>query len=270
MQLQNELRYKDESFYIGNGTFVTSDICIPLNAISTIKVQGKKTINLNLVLSMIAIGVLLLLIPSLRIAGCFIFACGLVTLGCLFLLRYLDKYGLVIQVNSGVSYLFEHEDLEFIRKIADIIRKGLDDSMKNTTFVDMSNSMIKPNFNGNPSFQNFGENNQFDNTMITGSTGEARKDSHDTISNTTVNAFSEEEWNKMETYFHKRAADLGEGNQAYLPCKKMELCARKKDLQGLWKLMKGIGKTTLVTVLEKMSESGVEAIFRKLISMMPK
>ena len=41
----------------------------------------------------------------------------------------------------------------------------------------------------------------------------------------------------METYFHKRAADLGEGNQAYLPCKKMELCARKKDLQGLWKLM---------------------------------
>lgn len=129
MQLQNEVRYKDESFYIGNGIFVTSDICIPLNAISTIKVKGKKTINLNLVLSMIAIGVLLLLIPSLRIAGCFIFACGLVTLGCLFLLRYLDKYGLVIQVNSGVSYLFEHEDLEFIRKIADIIRKGLDDSM---------------------------------------------------------------------------------------------------------------------------------------------
>ena len=58
--------------------------------------------------------------------------------------------------------------------------------------------MIKPNFNGNPSFQNFGENNQFDNTMITGSTGEARKDSHDTISNTTVNVFSEEEWHKME------------------------------------------------------------------------
>lgn len=76
MQLQNEVRYKDESFYIGNGTFVTSDICIPLNAISTIKVQGKKTINLNLVLSMLAMGVLLLLIPSLRIAGCFIFVCG--------------------------------------------------------------------------------------------------------------------------------------------------------------------------------------------------
>ena len=45
MQLQNEVRYKDESFYIGNGTFVTSDICIPLNAISTIKVKGKKTIK---------------------------------------------------------------------------------------------------------------------------------------------------------------------------------------------------------------------------------
>ena len=40
MRLQNEICYKDENFIVGNGTIVTNNICIPLNAISIIKIEG--------------------------------------------------------------------------------------------------------------------------------------------------------------------------------------------------------------------------------------
>lgn len=271
MQLQNEVRYKDESFYIGNGTFITSNICIPLNAISVIKIVGKKETNLNQGFGMIVAGLLLLAIPMLRIIGTIVLVCGVVVLGCLILGNYLQKNGLVIQVNSGASFLFEHKDIEFIRKIADIIRKGLDDTMQHTTYVDMSNSMINSNFNGNPTFQDFGKHNKFKDTVISGSSGDSEnRQKRDVNTYNQESGLSEEEWNRIEKYFHQRAEELGKTNHAYSSCKQMEQYARKKDVEGLSKLMKSVGKTALFSILGKISEFGVKEIIQKIIQMVSK
>ena len=276
MRLHNEIRYKDENFIVGNGTIVTSNICIPLNAISIIKIEDKKKQSLRKAIITIIIGLLLCIIPLINFIGGVVLLCGIVILIKVTLENSLQKYGLVIQVHSGMSYIFEHHDLNFIRKIADVIRKGLDDT-SGVTYISMGNSKIEHNYNGNPSFLSFGDNNTFGSGNIFGSgntvgdvvmgdnSSITKKDSHDTIdSNNSEKIFSTEEWKKMEKYFEIRAEELGETSEAYQTCKRMQQYANKKDAHGLRAFMRKIGKSMLMIVLEKSTEYGIRSLLERL------
>lgn len=276
MRLQNEICYKDENFIVGNGTIVTNNICIPLNAISIIKIEDKKKQSLRKAIITMIIGLLLCIIPVINFIGGIVLLCGIITLIKLIWENSLQKYGLVIQVHSGMSYIFEHHDLNFIRKIADVIRKGLDDT-SGVTYISMGNSKIEHNYNGNPSFLSFGDNNTFGSGNIFGS-GNAvgdivmgangsiiKKDSHDTIdSNNSEKIFSTKEWEKMERYFQIRAEELGESNEAYQSCRRMQQYANKKDAQGLRTFMRIIGKSILTIVFGKATEYGIRSLLERL------
>lgn len=272
MRLQSEVRYKDENFIVGNGTIVTKNICIPLNAISIIKIEGKNKRPLGKTIITIIIGFILTLIPVIGLIGTIAFYYGLIKLVYLIIVNCLKKFGLVIQVHSGTSYVFEHKDIDFIRKIADVIRKGLDDT-SSVTYISMGDSKIEHNFHGNPSFFVFGDGNTFGDMVMGGQNNITKQDSHtsydshDTInSNNTTNIFSSEEWEKMEQYFQLRAEQLGRSSEAYKPCKRMEQYAKQKDAHRLRQFMKTIGKPMLRVIVEKATEYGIGALFQKLAS----
>lgn len=84
----------------------------------------------------------------------------------------------MIQVHARTMYRFEHKDLSFIRKVADVIGAALDDNAM-VTYVDMRRTDAKQNFKGGSSFYSFGKNNAFGNVIIVNHNKE--EDSHATI-----------------------------------------------------------------------------------------
>ena len=265
MKILNQARYKDENFIVGNGTLINKNICIPLQAISAIKIEGKKKLPLMGHIITALVGVAMMLIPILSMIGIAVFLIGLISLIVTIAANYLQKYELVIQVHSGMMYILEHKDLDFIRKIADIVRKGIDDTT-GVTYIKVGEEKIIQNFNGDPSFYNFGQNNNFDKIQIGGDNNTINDESN----NTTSQGLTVDQWKKLEYYFRARAAEIGEANPAYQACKRMETCANQQDEKGLIRLIKMTGKTALPTIIEKASEYGVNGLFHILASLMRK
>lgn len=264
MNLQGEAHYRDKDFIVGNGTILTYDRCISLHAVSMIKIQDKRKVSLTYPIIMIVLGLVMLFIPLLSlIGGVLIFFGGLIV-ALLLWAAHMQMYGLEIVINTGAVCVFEHKDLEFIRKVADIIRKALDDCAV-STYIDMRGSKVKTNYVGGD-FYSFGKQNSFGDLII-GDDNRIEKESHNTTTiNHATDVLTLEEWNRLERYFRIRGEELGNDHQAYPACKELEKYARNKDAKGMRAYLKSIGKTVFTAILTKATESGLAEIFRKLAS----
>lgn len=265
MQLQNYQNYQNEQFIVGKGSIVTSNLCIPLHAIACLRIEGKKKMKLDIGLWLLIIGIFLMFIPSMRVFGAVFLCGGIVTCVCIFLVGYLQKYGLAIQLQSGATFTFWHSDLEFIKEIAEVIRKGFDDAA-GITYIDMSKTKIVQKIKGDPSFLNFGTDNNFGD-IITGDENSVEKNYYgktDT-SQTNMSVLSAKEWKELEHYFHIQAEELGTGHESYQACKKMEQYANKEDASGLSRFLNTVGKTILIPIIQKAAEYGVNELLRTLI-----
>lgn len=267
MNLQGEVRYRDKDFIVGNGTIITYDTCIPLHAVSAIKIKDKERLPMTWGIVMIVVGILLLVLPLVSFIGGILIVCGIILIAIRSWINSMQKYALVIQVHAGGLYIFEHADLGFIRKIADIIRQALDDGAS-ITYINMRSTSVKQNFEGGSTFYSFGKNNSFGH-VITGNDntveGGVRNtiNSNNTTNNTTM-IFTADEWNKLESYFRKRGEELGKDHQAYAACKELETYARNKDAKGMRTFLKSVGKGVVTAVLAKATESGLAEIFHRL------
>ena len=263
MNLHGEVRYKDKDFIVGNGTIMTYDTCIPLHAVSVIKVRDKIKKPIANQIIILILGGIIQFVPLLSFIGLILVLYGVLSLAIRLWENYMQKYALVIQVHAGGVYIFEHKDVGFLRKIADIIRQALDDSAS-VTYIDMRRTSVKQNFKGGSSFYSFGENNSFG-PVITGTDTTYNEGSHDTIiSGNTSITITVDEWDKLERYFKTRGEELGRDHQAYPACKELEKYARKRDAKGMCEFLKSVGKGVLTAVLAKATESGLAEVFRKV------
>lgn len=265
MKLKREVRYNDRDLIVGNGTIITYNTCIPLNAVSAIQIRNRAKGSITKPIIMLIVGCVMAFIPTLSLIGGIIAFCGLALLLIQLWENSMQKYGLVIQVHAGTTFTFEHKDLSFIRKIADIIREALDDNAE-LTYIDMRRTEVQQNFKGKNSFYSLGENNSFGNVII-GDHNHYKEGSHDTTnSNNTTIVLTVDDWNKLERYFRIRSEELGRDHQAYTACKEMERYAKQKDAKGLRKFFTSVGKGVLTAVLAKAAEYGLVEVFHKLAS----
>lgn len=267
MQFQTQKNYHDEQFIVGKGSIVTNNLCIPLHSIAFLRIEGKKKQNIDKEIIALVIGVILMLIRPLRMFGILVFLFGILSFACIVCVNYLQKCGLVIQLQSGATFTFQHSDPEFIRQVAEVIRKGLDDAL-GVTYVDMSKTKIVQKINGDPSFFDFGSGNSFGD-IVTGQHNEINKDYYDSVdnSNRNISIFNVEQWKKLENYFYMQAERLGPSHDSYKICKRMEQYSKEKDASGLSKFMKTIGKAAFVPIIEKATECGVNELLRTLLTL---
>ena len=264
MNLPNQLRYKDESLIIGKGTIISYNACIPLHAVSCIKIEGKKRKPLGKILVALIIGVVMLIIPVLRIFGGIVFSCAFLELVCTVIANYFGKCSLVIQTNSGTMLILEHPKIDFIKNVAEAIRKGLDDTA-GVYYIHMKETKIVQKIKGNPSFYNFGKDNQFVDSPITINGGHHSYEEN-VVDSYNSSLFTDEEWEKLEHYFKLRAGELGEKAAAYNACKQMQQLSKEKNAKGLRKVMGAVGKEIVMAVIGSATEYGIAELLRRLAS----
>jgi len=268
---------ENAELYIGNGTIVMPDLCIPLNAISTIRIEKQRMKPLIAEIFIFIIGVFFIRIPIelFQILGTLGIVYGVVIGILTFISNQNRESYLKIRVHSGEIITLQQKDIEFLRRLADVIKEAIDDNAK-ISYVDMRTMKIKQNIKnmgtmgdvigGKNSGNTISETSAGGNIVI-GDGNETNDRSGNVITGNTVNTtgLSADDWAKLEKYFRTRCVELGKNHPAYKECLRMEQYARAKDAHGLKMHMQAVGKTILSAIISSATKYGMDRLLLTIL-----
>lgn len=273
----NAKKRKDECFYIGDGAIVMKDLCIPLDAISSIDVVETPKIAINAVIVFAILGIVLLIPDNgvIRILGVLMLLYA-GTMGVIIYLAEKNKeHSLKIQVASGRIITFSSKDLNFLRELMEMIYKSIEDKGR-ITYV----NMIKNNFTQNIEKieaeriyqQNINSGNVIGGNWDMGgnnstfvNNGESASFSN--MNNGNVSILTRNEWNELENFFARRGREIGRAGLNYDACVKLQEFSRNRDAKGMKAFMKEIGGTVVKAILGAAAEGTVTALLAKILRM---
>lgn len=137
---------ENAKLYIGKGTIVMPDLCIPLNAISTIRIEKQRMKSLISEIFIFVVGIFFTRIPLelFQMLGALGIVYGIVIGVLTFILNQNRVSYLKIKVHSGETITLQQKNIEFLRTLADVIKEGIDDNAK-ISYVDMRTMKIEQN-----------------------------------------------------------------------------------------------------------------------------
>ena len=265
----------NDDIYIGQGIMKWGNCFITLDAITIVELIQNKNQGygkLPIAAAICLLGVIVL-IASKEFAVALI--CLIMFLACVILISniyYKNKtkiYTLFVRLNNGENHYLTHENLEFIYKIMDAIKDGID-NRKGGYFIDMSN-------NGNIQYNVDKSMGKFTGNTIVGdginiNTGDNIKNDKGIISerdtvidgpvntgdeNVINNGLTEKEWESLENFFRERKEYYSLEKDKKEKCQELEKMAKEKDKNKMKKYMKSLGKTILTEIVK----TGIAPVF---------
>ena len=267
---------KHKNFYIGYGAILMENMCIPLNSISIINIVESPKVPLLQYIILILFGIILLIPKSavLRILGVFVLILGLLLLAIVCWANQNREHMLRVQVHSGKIIIFSCRDIQFLRDLMEVICESIDDK-KAKIFVNIEQQHINPNMreinmnilkDNNINIGNSVGGDMISNskgTFVNSSQGISVSDNH---TQKNVISISNQEWNRLETFFQRRKQELGNDNQNYTACVKLEEYTKSHDAVGMKKYMKMLGTIVMRDILGTTVEAAVTAALSKILS----
>ena len=268
---------QNAKLYIGKGTIVMPDLCIPLNAISTIRIEKQRAKPLASEICIFIVGIFCTKIPIelFQTLGTLGIIYGVV-IGILTFIsnRNRESY-LKIRVHSGEIITLQQKNIEFLRRLADVIKEAIDGNAK-ISYVDMRTMKIKQNIKNMGTMGDVigskNSGNTFSGTstggdIIIGDGNEKNDHSGNIITGNTVKTtgLSADDWEKLEKYFRTRCVELGKNHPAYKECLRMEQYAREKDAHGLKMHMQAVGKTILSAIIASATKYGMDRLLLTIL-----
>lgn len=263
---------------VGEGVISLSDACIPLDNICALEIMLPPALPLVFGIIVIVAGILLCFnsFEFFRILGGYALLLGLVFT---ILMRYFNqkrKYLFRITVNSGIQYIFENKNLEFLRDLLRKIQQAIDDRQIKL-YADTVNNYIQNDIKNVEVFikqmdvedksMNISGGNNIFNSGIMGDLKDIVFGDKNTNTNSNVNTntqtLSDEQWTTLIQFFENRAQNLEPNSEAYNSCVQMGQDAKRKDASALKQRIQSVGKEVFKVILG----AGVSSVVKHLLEL---
>lgn len=271
---------KRDKLCVGEGVISLSDACIPLDNICALEIMLPPALPLVFGIIVIVAGIFLCFnsFEFVRRLGGYVLSLGIVLT---ILMRYFNqnrKYLFRITVNSGIQYIFENKNLEFLRDLLRKIQQAIDDRQIKL-YADTVNNYIRNDITNienyiekmdvvDESMNISGGNNIFNSGVMKDVGGIVfgnKKETHTNV-NTNIQTLSDEQWTTLIQFFESRAQNLEPNSEAYNSCVQMSQDAKRKDASALKQRIQSVGKVVFKAILGE----GVSSVVKHLLELVIK
>lgn len=257
----------NDDIYIGQGIMKWGNCFIPLDAISIVELvrnKDKEYGKTPIVAAVSLLGVIALIISKMFLLA---LICFFIFIGCLLIIANIydqnktKVYTLFVRLNNGENHYLVHSNLDFIYRMMDAIKEGID-NRKSGYFIDMSN-------NGNIQYNVDKSMGKFTDNTIVGdginiTTGDNIKNggimaggdinfrgTAVTGKGSTVNnGITEKEWESLENFFRERKEYYSFDTDKKEKCEELEKLSKEKDKTKMKNYLSSIGKTILSEIIK--------------------